>query len=121
MQTRQLRLGIERVHLRRPAIGEDMDDVFRLRGKLRRVAQQRIRRGGRALAGQGLQGQRTQPHAAPRKEVAARGEKVTVIGGVGAGHGVPTHQTAHSIPEAGVLQKFPAGAPGRFFRFPLPE
>ena len=39
---RQHRLGIERVHLRRPAVQEQVDDALRLGGKVRRLGRKRI-------------------------------------------------------------------------------
>jgi hypothetical protein len=39
---RQLGFRIEGVHLRRAAVGEDLDDVFRARRKMRRLRRERI-------------------------------------------------------------------------------
>ena len=84
----QRRLGIERVHVRWPAVEEEMHHAFGLAGKMRRFGRKRIDafrrpRGGREQAGfakQGGETERAHPHAALAQEVAARDKRIAQIG-----------------------------------------
>ena len=68
-------LGVKCIHLRGPAIGENVNDMLRLAKLLRRSYGQRIGSMGGFLKNR-AQGQRPQAHAAAIQEIAAREKKV---------------------------------------------
>ena len=82
MHLGQHRLRIEGIHLRRSAIGEDVDDVFCLPAKLGRAGLQRIAPGLRGATQHRLESHGSQPHAAALQKVAPGGKQVGKIGGV---------------------------------------